>query len=131
MLFCRMRPEITPSTGVAELSNFTRKVALGNMSTISPSIRNASSLANREFYPLESTPTEAAPDLAIGVKHPAHIGIVFNSFGLCVFERRQRRLCQGARHGAFHTVGFVKREVHCALTHEPGEPITHDRTFLI
>lgn len=75
MLYWRILPEITPITGVADCSIRTRNVALGSISTTSPSTLIPSSLAKCECDPFYAVPAETAPGILIAVPDHTHFGI--------------------------------------------------------
>ena len=75
MLYWRILPEITPITGVADCSMRTRNVALGSISTTSPSTLIPSSLAKCECYPFYSIPAETAPGILITVPDRAYFRV--------------------------------------------------------
>ena len=82
MLCLRIRPDITPSTGVADCSILTRNVALGNISITSPSTLIPSSLAKCECYPFYSIPAETAPGILVAVPDSAYfrVGLFLGGF---------------------------------------------------
>ena len=75
MLNCLIFPEITPITGVGFCSIFTRNVALGSISTTSPSTLIPSSLAKCECDPFYPVPAETAPGFLITVPDHADFRI--------------------------------------------------------
>lgn len=75
MLYCRILPEITPITGVADCSIRTRNVALGNISITSPSTLIPSSLAKCECYPFYAIPAETAPGVLVAVPDGAYFRV--------------------------------------------------------
>ena len=109
MLYCRILPEITPITGVADCSIRTRNVALGNISITSPSTLIPSSLAKCECYPFYSIPTKTTPGVLVAVPDCAYfrVSLFVRSF---IYRWRKFGFVQGAGHATELAVDLF--EIH-------------------
>jgi len=129
MLYCRILPEITPITGVADCSILTRNVALGNISITSPSTLIPSSLAKCECYPFYSIPTETAPGILVAVPDSAYfrVGLFLRGF---IYRWRQFGFVQGTGHAAELAVDLFEIHGDCFSLQGTGHPVTEYLSLL-
>ena len=129
MLCLRIRPDITPSTGVADCSIRTRNVALGNISITSPSTFIPSSLAKCECYPFYAIPAETAPGILVAVPDRTYfrVGLFLRSF---IYRWRKFGFVQGTGHAAELTVDLFEIHSDSFSLQGTGHPVTEYLSFL-
>ena len=128
MLYCRILPEITPITGVADCSILTRNVALGNISITSPSTLIPSSLAKCECYPFYSIPAETAPGILVAVPDSAYfrVGLFLRGF---IYRWRKFSFVQGTGHATELAVDLFEIHGDFFSVQGTGKPVAEYLSF--
>ena len=128
MLYWRILPDITPITGVGDCSSFTRNVALGNISTTSPSTLIPSSLAKCECYPFYAIPTKTAPGVLVAVPDCAYfrVSLFLRSF---IYRWRKFGFVQGTDHAAELAVNLFEIHSDRFPAQCTGHPVTEYLSF--